>query len=242
MYIKIYLVCLLILLCYWKHLCMTGCGCKRIDGFQGDINGLYDELMSHYSEIFPSGNRNAGGPQWYAYIDSIASRLSRDEFMIYHQFYCGVSGSPVDPRRAEQGTIQRNVIVKDLNQEDVLGSYFHCCWPCLCDVMKYSRVEEHTVTLRDGEFTHRVLTIGDPCSNPSSFPSNVDSYTCESGLTQNGIRTSSGRLIYAVLHDPMDNESLQETNELCEERLNTDPEDLRGGMGDIFVRLSLIHT
>tara|TARA_B100001094_G_scaffold226319_1_gene220729 strand:- start:148 stop:876 length:729 start_codon:yes stop_codon:yes gene_type:complete len=241
MYIKVCFLVALIVMCYYKHQCISGCGCCCKEGFQGDITELYDDLMDHYREIFPSGNRNAGGPQWYAYIDSIASGLTRDEFMAYHQFYCGVSGSPVDPRRAERGVIQRNVTVKDLNQVDVVGSYFHCCWPCLCDVMRYTRVEEHTVTLRDGDFTHNVLTIGDPCVGFDDFPENVDSYVCQDGMTQNGIRTSSGRLIYAVLHEPLPDDSLQETNDLCEERMATDPDELRGGMGDIFVKLSLIN-
>ena len=78
--------------------------------------------MDHYSEIFPS-KIGMERPQWYAYIDSIASGLTRDEFMAYHQFYCGVSGSPVDPRRTERGVIQRNVTVKDLNQVDVVGLF-----------------------------------------------------------------------------------------------------------------------
>ena len=59
------------------------------------------------------------------------------------------------------------------------------------------------MTLRDGDFTHNVLTIGDPCVGYDDFPENVDSYVCQDGMTQNGIRASSGRLIYAVLHEAL---------------------------------------
>lgn len=199
---------------------------------------LFEDLMDNYSSIFPSRNRNAGGPQWYHYIYNQRSSITRDEFIAKNQMYCGVSGSPVDPRRS--GTIVRTIEVPDLDDNPVRGSYYHCCWPCLCDVMKYTRAEEFTVTLADGEYAHTVLTIPDPCQNESQIPKTVECYDCDSSRTSNGVHTSSGRLIFAVLHPEVNDNSYSETMELCEERLQTDPEDLRGGMGDIFVRLSLL--
>ena len=38
---------------------------------------LYDRLMSDFDTIFPSRNRNAGGPQWYHHIVSMNPHNSR---------------------------------------------------------------------------------------------------------------------------------------------------------------------
>ena len=53
--------------------------------------------MSAFYEIFPDKNRNAGGPQFFHYIANL--NLSKDDFEMYNSFYCGVSGSPIDPKR-----------------------------------------------------------------------------------------------------------------------------------------------
>ncbi len=201
--------------------------------------GHFDRLMSQFNVIFPRkdgrGNRNAGGPQFYKFISEMG--LSIEEFKLYNQFYCGVSGSPIDPNRTN---IVKNISVNTLDGDKIVGSYYHCCWPCLCDIMKYARVEEHTLTLSDGGYTHNVLTIEDPCQNEEKFPQSVTAYQCN-GITENGIRTTSGRLIFAVLYEPLSDNSLEFSTNQCQERMNTDPDDLRGGMGDIFVKLAIIN-
>ncbi len=200
----------------------------------------FDRLMSQFNVIFPSkngrGNRNAGGPQFYKFISEMG--LSIEEFKLYNQFYCGVSGSPIDPNRTN---IVKNISVKTLDGNEIVGSYYHCCWPCLCDIMKYARVEEHTITLSDGDYTHNVLTIEDPCQKEEKIPQSVTAYQCN-GITENGIRTSSGRLIFALLHEALPDDSLEFSTNQCQERMNTDPDDLRGGMGDIFVKLAIINN
>jgi len=199
----------------------------------------FDRLMSQFNVIFPSkdgrGNRNAGGPQFYKFISEMG--LSIEEFKLYNQFYCGVSGSPIDPNRTN---IVKNISVNTLDGNKIVGSYYHCCWPCLCDIMKYARVEEHTVSLSDGDYTHNVLTIEDPCQKEEKIPQSVTAYQCN-GVTENGIRTTSGRLIFAVLYEPLSDDSLEFSTNQCQERMNTDPDDLRGGMGDIFVKLAIIN-
>ena len=80
-----------------------------------------------------------------------------------------------------------------------LGKYYRCCVPCLCDLMTYTKVERHTVQLSDGPYEHFVITMDDPCINPSNIPGEVSSYQCSGGTTQNGVHAASGRLIVAVL-------------------------------------------
>ena len=98
--------------------------------------------------------------------------------------------------------------------------------------MKYTLADDFTIELKDGPYDHLVLTIGDPCINESqNTRTSFFSYRCVNGLTQNGIRTDSGRLIYAILHDyeeydPEKHDSLiNPTLELCEERMNTEPDE-----------------
>jgi len=161
--------------------------------------------------------------------------------MEHHTHYCAVSGSPIDPNRP---TRFNYVTVNHVNGNKFIGKYYRCCTPCLADIMKYTKVEHHKVTLKDGPHEYLVLTIGDPCIKENDIPSEVSSFQCLNGRTQNGIISESGRLIIGVLHDHEEynssthDELLAYSLEISEERMNTDPDNLRGGMGDIFVTLA----
>lgn len=203
----------------------------------------FETLMSEFDTIFPTRNRNAGGPQFYHHIHSHKENLTKELFSLYNTFYCGVSGSPVDPSR---GKVYDYVKMNHIDGRTFVGRYHRCCWPCLADIMSHAKVEHHTISLNDGPFEHMVITIDDPCRKQDQLPDEVNSYKCENKITKNGIRTNSGRLIIAVLHehefyDPdSHDEILQPILELCEERMNTPVEQLRGGMGDIFVKIANI--
>ena len=201
----------------------------------------YEKLMDNFYTIFPSRNRNCGGPQFFKYIVDL--NLTKKHFELYNTFYCGVSGSPIDPNRKK---IWDYLVVKDLNGNDVIGKYYRCCWPCLCDVMKYARVDDYVAKLKDGEKTYKVLTIKDPCCNETKIPKEVESFTCENKQTKNGIYSKNKRLIFAVFHEPIlnpteqDYEKVKNQLDICKDRMATAPNDLQGGMGDLFVKLSLI--
>ena len=210
-----------------------------IEGFTNEYNKeeMFQELMTNFNTIFPDRNRNAGGAQFYNYI-ATELNLSREEFDIYNQFYCAVSGSPIDPRRPVNNN---HILLEGLNGEEFYGKYYRCCTPCLCDLMRYSKVETHTITLSDGPYEHYVITIDDPCIDPSNIPTQVSSFTCEGNKTGNGLHTLSGRLIVGVLHEvSLYNGETVDGDQFCTERICQNPEDLRGGMGDIFVLLSLV--
>ena len=239
---KMIQVCFLILLIYF--LFKTN---KKIEGFtSGEKQVLFDSFMSeHYSSIFPDGGRNSGGPMFYHYFVNNMD-LNKDHFKLYNQFYCGVSGSIVSPSREN---ITNNIVLEDLSGQQWFGKYYRCCVPCLCDIMRYAKVEEHSVQLSDETYNHHVITIDDPCSNAGEIPSQVTAFTCENGLTSNGERTNSGRLIIAVLFGPDEMEQpvlydpaihTIDGDQYCESRICQQPEELRGGMGDIFVLLSLV--
>jgi len=204
---------------------------------------LYDRLMDDFNTIFPDRNRNSGGAQFFHHIMSY--KPSKREFDHYNSFYCAVSGSPIDVNRKDNKSF---IYIEDLEGNKICGDYYRCCVPCNCDLMKYSKVEKINIKLSDGKYDYYVITIDDPCKNESSIPDSVTSFICSNNKTQNGIHAPSGRLIKGILHNgricsdkefkEMDEHEI--TGDFCRERNSTKPNDLRGGMGDIFVQLSLI--
>ena len=197
----------------------------------------YEKLMEDFDTIFPDRNRNSGGPQFFKHI--VDMNLNKHDFELYNSFYCGVSGSPVDPKRVD---VSDNVIVTDLEGNDIYGKYYRCCWPCLCDIMKYARVDKYDIVLDGSNVTYDVLTIEDPCCNESKIPDSVSSFKCENGKTTNGVYSNSGRLIFALFYDTRiatESDDISHVFKRCKKRMNTKPDDLQGGMGDIFVKLSL---
>ena len=254
MYIKLLLL-IIVIICYcspvieglfiedWYHIIFD-----PIMGNHPDHKKLvqehYKELMNNFTKIFPDNNRNAGGVQFYHYIDTHKETLTKDKFMLYHTFYCAVSGSPIDPDRKD---IFNHVIVDHVDgKRKFVGKYYRCCTPCLADIMKYTKVEHHTVTLKDGPHTHLVLTIDDPCNYENKIPDEVTSFKCSDGKTMNGVRTKNNRLIIGVLHeseeyDPSKHDDIVKYSlDISKERMNTHHSELVGGMGDIFVKLSII--
>jgi len=245
------IVCLIFVLCILIFLLRE---VNNVDSFTNDEKQeMYQNLMSHFKDIFPDSNRNGGGVQFFHYIKQNMNTLQindHDTFKLYNTFYCAVSGSPIDPNRALTGTIYNHVIIPDMNDNLFYGKYYRCCTPCNCDITRNGniRVEQYDISINNTSETYHVLTMNDPCSNESEIPGEVSSFTCNSGTTSNGIHTESGRVIIGLLQDvspynesnsqmKSDYETLQ-TN--CSPRYDTPSENLQGGMGDIFVLLSEI--
>ncbi len=207
------------------------------------IMKLYNILYGDYRKIFPDMNRNAGGVQFFEYI--MTKNPTKKDFEIYTTFFCGVSGSLIDP---ERDSIFDYVVLKDLNNKEIHGKYYRCCSPCLCDIRKYSRVEKMNIKLKDGTYPYYVITIPDPCKNKKKIPDEVSSFVCKNKKTQNGIFSPSGRLIINILHEGKPYQASSQDMKThfdtllqnCKERNSMKPDELQYGMGDIFVKLSLI--
>ena len=205
-----------------------------------DKTNLYNNLMNNFNKIFPDNNRNAGGPQFFKFIVDL--NPSKKEFEMYNTFYCGVSGSPIDPSRKDNFEY---TIIKDIYNNDIYGKYYKCCWPCVCDIMKYAIVDDFTISLDNNNYTYKVLTINDPCKNNSNIPKQVTSFKCIDQVTSNGLFSDNNRLIFALFHDARqatesDYNNISDIINKCRNRNNTSPDMLKGGMGDIFVKLSLL--
>lgn len=224
----------------------------------------YKNLQSKWSEIFPDGNRNSGGVQFFYYLYK-KMNLTKKEFDIYNKFYCGVSGSLLGPERVYQGEASSLVRIKKKSGNFKCGYYYRCCWPCIADIMNSEKlnvtVEKVKLKLKDGEFIYHLLTIPDPCRKSIIYenkevlpdPNNnaepwleVSSFNCKNKKTKNAVRTKSGRVIFAVLFEPKKC-SLEEyknhhdfDDELYKkvvERNTTDNLN-QWGMGQIFIELA----
>ena len=200
----------------------------------------YEELRADWGKIFPNKNRNAGGALFFKYIFDNSD--SRDEFFEKNKMYCSVSGSLVRP-----GSQPEFVSVRGHDEELVCGSLYRCCWPCSCDVMKFVQVQALEKTFDDKPELINVLTIKNPCEKPD-FPEEVDRESICVGASLNKKRVTeiNGRLVVGVLFEskicsPKDIEKINReviTGSYCPLRNNTPLKEVRGGMGDIFIKMA----
>jgi len=201
----------------------------------------YEELRADWGKIFPNKNRNAGGALFFKYI--LDNSNSRDEFFEKNKMYCSVSGSLVRP-----GSQPEFVSVRGRNENELIcGSLYRCCWPCSCDVMKFVQVQALEKTFDDKLELINVLTIKNPCEKPD-FPEEVDRESICVGTSLNKKRVTeiNGRLVVGVLFksktcSPKDIEKINReviTGSYCPLRNNTPLKEVRGGMGDIFIKMA----
>ena len=201
----------------------------------------YKDLINDWSRIFPDKNRNAAGPKFFKYI--IDKDITYKDFIEYNKLYCAVSGSLIDPN-SETDFIFVN---ERETKKKICGSYYKCCIPCSCDIMKYSEVQKMKYEFKDGKKTFFVFTIKNPC-NKKNFPDKVNkNYFCDGEKINNDqVYNLNGRIVIGLLHKGRDCnkeeidfvKSHQVTGKFCELRNNTPLESLKGGMGDIFIKLA----
>ena len=201
----------------------------------------YEELRADWGKIFPNKNRNAGGALFFKYI--LDNSNSRDEFFEKNKMYCSVSGSLVRP-----GSQPEFVSVRGQDRDELIcGSLYRCCWPCSCDVMKFVQVQILEKTFNEKTELINVLTIKNPCEKPD-FPEEVDRESICVGKSLNKKRVTeiNGRLVVGVLFEskicsPKDIEKINReviTGSYCPLRNNTPLKEVRGGMGDIFIKMA----
>lgn len=222
----------------------------------GSLNDLYNNhLMDDFKEIFPTGNRNSGGPHFfeYAYDKYIDGEFTEQEFIDFHKLYCAVSGSPISPDRSDAYNIVR--IKKYDSEEFIEGTYYRCCTPCICDLMKHSVVKEFS-SEDDNVFSNndlKLILIKNPCKNKSKqnilIKEEAPEFKC------NNRRLDRGIYLDEITNDPVDSEyliigvlypgSYEESEETLEDRVDVckstnrfSSDEPMGGMGDIFISIS----
>ena len=212
----------------------------QLKSFAGEKN-YHKELITDWSRIFPDKNRNAAGPKFFKYISDKYTNF--EEFQEYNKLYCAVSGSLISP-----GSKPEFINIKeDGTSKNVCGYYYKCCWPCVCDVMKYAKVTKIKKKFQDGTKDLYALTIDNPCMK-KDFPKKVNrSYFCDGNiLDKKQVVTHNDKLIIGLLYDakycqPSDLRKIYSnkiTGRLCPIRNSTPIDELSSGMGDIFIKLA----
>ena len=209
--------------------------------FASEEVSSYESLRNNWNEIFPDGNRNAAGAKFFKYILEKENNFKR--FTEFNKLYCAVSGSLIKP-----GKKPHSVYLKDFEtNEKICGDYYACCWPCLCDIMLYSKINRTMITFDDNAETVHAITIGNPCEK-KYFPEEVSrEYFCRgSEINTNSVKEVDGRLVIGYLHNAttcssdkilqIDNDRF--TGKLCSIRNNIPIDKLDFGMGDIFIKLA----
>jgi len=230
-YIKILLVIIIFFIFLYKKY-----------NIEKTFDNLYDKLMNDFDLIFPDKNRNSGGAQFFHHILQNI-KPNYDNFIEYNKYYCAISGSPIDPKRENR---YANIVIKDINNNLYYGKQYICCSPCICDLIRSSKVEKY-------EYKNKnlmVFTINDPCKFEKNIPEQVTSFRCNNKKTVNASKTKSGNIIIGILHDsePYDENNnkhiLAKKNieKMCKQRNSTPVNELFGGMGDIFVKLANVEN
>ena len=206
----------------------------------GEVSS-YERLRSSWNEIFPDGNRNAAGAKFFKYI--LENENNFEKFAELNKLYCAVSGSLIKPEKKPH-----HIYLKDSEtNEKICGDYFACCWPCLCDIMLYSKIDRTTITFEGNAETVHAITIDNPCEK-KYFPVEVNrEYFCSgSEINTDSVKEIGGRLVIGYLHNAttcssdkilqIDNDRF--TGKLCTVRNNIPIDKLDFGMGDIFIKLA----
>ena len=212
-----------------------------INQVNANTEKLYERLVNDWSTIFPDGNRNAAGPRFFKYI--LDQNLDYDEFIEFNKLYCAVSGSLISP------DVQPNEIflTNSEDEEKICGQYYKCCWPCLCDVMKYSETKKINIDFKNQSKDIYTIVIDNPC-NKKDFPGLVNrDYFCKGDeLNKEYTFSVDNKLVIGLLHnarkcdvydiDYVENNKI--TGPMCEARNSMPLDELNSGMGDIFIRLA----
>ena len=224
---------------------------KKDEKFNNNSNDLYNNLVeNHYDKIFPNNaNRNAAGFRFFSYI---YDNLATNEYLFdtYNKYYCAVSGSLISNINSYYV-----IKVKDMDNNCIWGRYYMCCYPCVCDIIKYTKVENVSIEIpkNSGNFYKKnLITIDDPCDNMNNLPPELDKsiFECQNSLLKYGYRVynnkltkEKGRLVIGLLHS-LDNNDRKNTDYIseCSDRIKSRPNDLEYGMGDIFVKLAILNN
>tara|TARA_Y100000389_G_C17416452_1_gene494004 strand:- start:893 stop:1555 length:663 start_codon:yes stop_codon:yes gene_type:complete len=203
------------------------------ENFKSIDDKYYNLKNNLFSKVFPQGNRNSGGPKWFKFISNM--NLSQEDFELYNQFYCGVSGAVVSPSDNNYDIIKLSTV----EGKTIYGKYYRCCWPCSCDLMRKDNGSPNVLVdfYNYKNKKYAVLTISDPCKNQNNIPDEAMDFNC--GDKSHGIYIN-GRLTIGMLHDyTYDNKDYKQ-DDRCLSRNSTPVDEIKGGMGDIFVKLSVV--
>ena len=166
-----------------------------------------------------------------------------EEFTSLNRLFCPVSGSLISPK----STPELVYVDEEGSSRKICGQLYRCCWPCSCDVMKYVTAEKFNLQIGDQKDEFFLLKIKNPCTK-ENFPAEVTrSYFCRGNqINDSSVHFSSEKITVGMLHNAhvcsreeiayIDEQLI--TGKYCPLRNNTPVSEIKGGMGDIFIKLA----
>jgi len=124
------------------------------------------QLHAAYSDIFKTRNRNAASHLWISHVLDRAPAMTRAEVTTALTGFCAVSGSPVTPNDYNRYRLSLE-LASGTGNVNVFMHY--CCWPCVCDVQDFVKVDTLTVQTKNGPEVMHFAVIGDPCEHPEKL-------------------------------------------------------------------------
>ena len=213
----------------------------QVNNLNASEKNYYQDIVNDWYKIFPDQNRNAAGPKFFKYI--LDKDITFKDFEEYNKLYCAVSGSLISPNSSPDFVYLK----EDVTDKKICGGYYKCCIPCSCDLMKYAKTKKMKHKFSDIEKEFYVLTINNPCGK-KDFPYQVNrDYFCNGNqLDKSQVSVVEDKLVIGYLHEsrPCQNTDLDYINEhevtgkFCAFRNNTPLDELKSGMGDIFIKLA----
>lgn len=160
------------------------------------------DLVSHYEEIFKSGNRNAASHLWTSFILKNSKTYTPKQLETLFRGYCPISGSPLpdEPRTRFYVNLSDAVTGREH-----WGITHHCCWPCICDEQTAVKTDTKTIDTSSGPVEYRFLVIGDPCLDAKKLDARFTDPFSGKNVTLKDeapeVRCKGGHLAGAVFSD-----------------------------------------
>lgn len=208
------------------------------------------ELHDAYWQVFPrTGNRNAASHIWTTYVINKVTITPHTEDEIYKLFssFCPVSGSIVTP--TPSWNLWSGLNVKESSRPwwnpyqielPTAGSVYTCCWPCICDIQEFVKVDTLKINTKDkGEKLFPVLVIGDPCIDQSRIPQEASELECKNNVLQKTTKSTGGHIVIGMLQKATYSVNTAQSKQTqCDNRrLN----NYQWGMGKIFLKVASIN-
>jgi len=201
-----------------------------------------NELHGKYYEIFSRAhNRNAASHLWASYILDRSTSFTESEIMELFGGFCPISGSPVWPttRNLWQGL----QLKKASNPSETESASVHvCCWPCVCDLQEFVKVDTLNIDTKDGRSSFQVFVYGDPCVHPERIPRRAPEVYCQNGRLVGATRSVNDHIVIGMVQSGQryiyGNNDANQISNRCTRRKN---QGYRSGMGRIFVEVASIN-
>lgn len=212
-----------------------------------------DDLASHYSEIFKTGNRNAASHLWSSFILERAASLPASTVERLFRGFCPISGSPLpDAPHTRYGASVPNAATGEM----ISGITHHCCWPCICDTQTATHADTKTVQTADGAKAYTFLVIGNPCVHPEKLDVSFNDFgrpatlrevapevMCQGGALVGATLSDHGHPIIGMFFVGDEGTASYTANSVmagkCEARQSA---GYNSGMGAIFQKVAAINT